>query len=70
MTADYNGWNDLPEAEREALDEADEQMALAPRARSRRRRSVYFASSWRGLRTRAPYREARSLMKSRSPMQG
>ena len=25
MTADYNGWIDLPEAEREALDEADEQ---------------------------------------------
>ena len=33
MTADYNGWNDLPEAEREALNEADEQMTSAPRAR-------------------------------------
>jgi len=68
MTADYNGWNDMPEAEREALDEADEQTTSAPCPRSRRRRSVYFASSWRGLRTRALYREARSLMKSRSPM--
>ena len=53
MTADYNGWNDLPEAEREALDEADEQMMSAPCVRSSRRRSVYFASSRRGLRTRA-----------------
>lgn len=24
MTADYNGWNDLPEAEREALDEVED----------------------------------------------
>jgi len=68
MTADYNGWNDLPEAEREALDEADEQMTSAPCARSRRRRSVYLALLRRGLRTRALYREARSPMKSRSPM--
>ena len=29
MTADYNGWNDAPEAEREAMDLEAEREALA-----------------------------------------
>jgi hypothetical protein len=30
MTADYNGWNDAPEAEREAMDAVDDVLGLAP----------------------------------------
>lgn len=55
MTADYNGWNDLPEAEREALNEADEHTASPARTRKPSR-----IDSDAG---RALYREARSPLK-------
>jgi hypothetical protein len=57
MTADYNGWNDAPEAEREAIDEYTrqefEREALAelrgPQAGSLRPHKAAFAhqAHWR-----------------------
>jgi hypothetical protein len=47
MTADYNGWNDAPEAEREAIDvyalqEFDrEQLLLQPKRRTHAREMGY-----------------------------
>lgn len=40
MTADYNGWNDLPEEEREALDQLELSTSLHERELPSSRKNV------------------------------
>ena len=77
MIADYNGWTDLPEAEREALDMLELSTPVLPQHRHRRREQLLPATGQghrpqqsgvtpRGLAEDFPVLHARALSVRRS----